>query len=104
MFVRTNCLGYIRLQAHNSTTAVVSCYCTLLHSCTSCKKQLPWWNCGRITQHYTTPGPMVQCTTHYGRHKAYCICYARWCLRRTLWNFTELYNVYDGTEQLWFSE
>jgi len=43
--IRTSCLGYVVLQAHNFTAAVVSCCCTLLHSCTACKELLPWWNC-----------------------------------------------------------
>jgi len=50
---------------------IVSFYCTLLYSCTVCKKLLRA-NCGLITQYYMymTPGQMVQCTMYYGRPKA----------------------------------
>ena len=66
--MRTNCLGYIGLQAHNSTAAIVSFCCTLLQ-CTACKKLLSWRNCGLINQILYDARSMVRCslTTHYGR-------------------------------------
>ena len=92
--IRTNCLGF---------TAIVSCCCALLHSCTACKNLLPWWNCALITQYYMTPGragPMVQwlsqgrCTAHATHVDVLGERYD------TLRNFMELYNGYDETGQL----
>ena len=72
---------------------MVSC-CCILHSCTTCKKLLPWWNCELITQYYNRQVQWGNVQhNHCGRCKAmYCICYARWCanvmqLYGTLWDF-----------------